>query len=38
MGDNLKPMYDTLVNTPNMGKGAEKTKEVDIVFQGGVRT
>lgn len=38
MGDNLKPMYDTLVNTPNMGKGAEKTKEVDIIAQGGVHT
>ena len=28
MGDNLRPTYDDLVNTPNMGKGAESQKQV----------
>jgi len=38
MGDNLKATYDSLVNTPNMGRGNEKTKEVDIISQSGSRS
>jgi hypothetical protein len=33
MGDNLKPMWDTLNNGVNMGRGTESTKEVDIISQ-----
>lgn len=33
MGDNLKPLYDTIMNTPNMGSGNEATKEVDHISQ-----
>ena len=35
MGDNLRPTYDTIMNVPNMGKGAEATKEVDSIRQAG---
>lgn len=33
MGDNLRPTMDDLMNTPNMGAGTERTKEVDITSQ-----
>lgn len=33
MGDNLKPMWDTLNNGVNMGRGTESTKEVDVISQ-----
>ena len=33
MGDALRPTYDNIVGTPNMGKGAEGTKEVSRVSQ-----
>jgi|TARA_R110002153_G_scaffold18319_6_gene64096 hypothetical protein len=33
MGDNLRPMYDSLMNTPNQGQGAEHSKHVDVVSQ-----
>lgn len=33
MGDNLKPMWDTLHGVANMGQGAESTKEVDVISQ-----
>ena len=32
MGDNLKPMWDTLHNQANMGRGVEN-KEVDVISQ-----
>jgi hypothetical protein len=32
MGDNLKPMWDTLHNQSNMGRGVEN-KEVDVISQ-----
>ena len=35
MGDNLKPTYDDLTGRPNMGKGAESTKQVTNIFQSG---
>ena len=35
MGDNLRPTYDTLVGTINMGRGAESTKQVDNIAQHG---
>jgi hypothetical protein len=38
MGDNLRPVYDTLVNSPNMGRGNEQTKEVDVISQSGSRS
>ncbi len=38
MGDNLRPMYDTLTGQPNMGKGAEQAKEVDRINQHGSRS
>jgi len=38
MGDNLRPTYDTLVGTPNMGRGAESTKQVDNIAQHGSRS
>ena len=38
MGDNLRPTYDTLVGTPNMGRGAESTKQVDNIAQHGTRS
>jgi len=33
MGDNLKPMWDTLHGVANMGQGVETTKEVDVISQ-----
>ena len=33
MGDALRPTYDNIVGTPNMGKGAEGSKEVSRVTQ-----
>ena len=33
MGDNLKPTYDDLTQIPNMGKGAESTKQVADISQ-----
>ena len=33
MGDNLRPTYDTIVGTPNMGRGAESTKQVSNISQ-----
>lgn len=33
MGDALKPTYDTIMNTPNMGVGRESTKQVDDASQ-----
>ncbi len=33
MGDALKPTYDTIMNTPNMGAGRESTKQVDDTSQ-----
>lgn len=33
MGDALKPTYDTIMNTPNMGAGRESTKQVDDASQ-----
>jgi hypothetical protein len=33
MGDNLKPIWDTLNNGVNMGRGTESTKEVDVISQ-----
>jgi len=33
MGDNLKPLWDTMHGVPNMGQGAESTKEVDVISQ-----
>ena len=38
MGDNLRPTYDTIVGTPNMGRGAESTKQVDTISQHGSRS
>tara|TARA_B100001057_G_scaffold476782_1_gene545204 strand:- start:3316 stop:4014 length:699 start_codon:yes stop_codon:yes gene_type:complete len=38
MGDALRPTYDNIVGTPNMGKGAERGKEVDRVAQHGARS
>ena len=38
MGDALRPTYDNIVGTPNMGKGAEKSKEVDRIAQHGSRS
>ena len=38
MGDALRPTYDNIIGTPNMGKGAEKSKEVDRVAQHGSRS
>ena len=35
MGDNLKPTYDDLTQTPNMGKGRESTKQVTSINQSG---
>jgi hypothetical protein len=35
MGDDLRPTYDAIMNIPNMGKGAESTKEVDSIRQSG---
>ena len=32
MGDNLRPMYDTIMNVANMGAGQEG-KEVDVIDQ-----
>jgi hypothetical protein len=26
-------MFDTLMNTPNMGQGAEQSKHVDVISQ-----
>lgn len=37
MGDNLRPMYDDIVNGANMGKGQE-SKEVTRISQSGVNT
>ena len=37
MGDNLRPMFDTLTGTPNMGRGAESSKHVDVIQQSGRR-
>ena len=33
MGANLRPMFDTIMNTPNMGQGAEQSKHVDVISQ-----
>lgn len=33
MGDALRPTYDTIMNTPNMGAGRESTKQVDDASQ-----
>jgi hypothetical protein len=33
MGDALRPTYDNIVGTPNMGKGAEGSKDVSRVTQ-----
>ena len=33
MGDYLRPLHDTLHNQPNMGRGQESSKEVDVVSQ-----
>jgi len=33
MGDNLKPLWDTVHGVANMGQGAESTKEVDVISQ-----
>ena len=38
MGDALRPTYDTIVGTPNMGRGAESTKQVDNIAQHGTRS
>lgn len=37
MGDNLKPMWDTLHGIANMGQGFESTKEVDVISQSSKR-
>jgi hypothetical protein len=37
MGDNLKPMWDTLHGIANMGQGVESTKEVDVISQSSKR-
>jgi hypothetical protein len=34
MGDDLRAMWDDLHHGTNMGRGQEKTKEVDIISQG----
>jgi hypothetical protein len=33
MGDTLRPTYDNIVGTPNMGKGTESSKTVATVTQ-----
>lgn len=33
MGNNLRPTYDTIMNTPNMGAGRESAKQVDDASQ-----
>ena len=33
MGDTLRPTYDNIVGTPNMGKGTENSKTVSTVTQ-----
>ena len=33
MGDNLRPMADTMMGMPNMGRGTEDTKEVTTIAQ-----
>jgi hypothetical protein len=33
MGDNLRPMWDTIHNMPNMGLGTETGKAVDVISQ-----
>lgn len=38
MGDNLRPMYDALTGMPNMGRGAENSKAIDVVPQSGSRS
>ena len=38
MGDNLRPMYDALTGMPNMGRGAESTKQVSDIAQHGSRS
>jgi hypothetical protein len=38
MGDSLRPVWDNIVNVPNMGKGAEQHKEVDRIAQSGSRS
>ena len=35
MGDNLKVMHDDLMGKPNMGRGAEQTKQVTSINQSG---
>jgi hypothetical protein len=38
MGDDLKQMHDDLMGQPNMGRGAESTKQVDTISQHGSRS
>ena len=38
MGDNLRPMYDAITGMPNMGRGAESTKQVSDIAQHGSRS
>lgn len=38
MGDNLRTMHDDMMGQPNMGRGAESSKEVTRISQSGVNT
>lgn len=38
MGDDLKQLHDDLMGQPNMGRGAESTKQVDTISQHGSRS